>query len=468
VEDNRIEPVPDEDKTSTALDQFWIWFGANVAPINWILGALGIVLGLGFWDTILVLAVGNALGVTMFGFFVLMGQRTGVNQMVLSRGAFGRRGAYLPATFQMLICAGWIGINTWIVLDVALKVLEKMGIHGGSAVKVVVVLVIMAIQIAIATLGFYAIRNFEKWTVPVTIVVLAVMSIVAWTKGGIHWNLAGKATGSDRVTAMSQLMTAIGIGWGFGWLAYASDYSRFVPRSVPPRKLFVAAALGQFIPVMWLGILGASIATMGTGADPAVMVTTTFGALALPVLLLIMHGPIATNILNIYSSSMAALTMDWKISRYRLSLLIGAIATAFTVYLVFQNDIASKFDAWLAGLVMWMSPWAAIMFVHYYVIKRRNIDVEALYDEPHNSRVGDVRWGTVVAFVAGLAAAWSFEYGLVGPLQGPLSKSFNNIDLSWLAGLLVAGGIYYAVCRFNEGREAVSPVVAAETTEVSA
>src|SRR5215212_8043909 len=100
---NAITPVPDEYKDATPLDQFWIWAGANIAPINWVLGALGIVLGLGFWDTVVVLAAGNVLGVAIFGLFVLMGQRTGVTQMVLTRSAFGRRGAYLPALFQMVI-----------------------------------------------------------------------------------------------------------------------------------------------------------------------------------------------------------------------------------------------------------------------------------------------------------------------------------------------------------------------------
>src|SRR3712207_9472405 len=74
------------------------------------------------------------------------------------------------------------------------------------------------------------------------------------------------------------------------WLAYASDYSRFVPRAVPRSRLFWAGALGQFIPVLWLGVLGASIATPGTGADPAVIIVHTFGALAVPGLFLVQIG----------------------------------------------------------------------------------------------------------------------------------------------------------------------------------
>jgi NCS1 nucleoside transporter family len=446
---NSIAPVPDEDKDATALDQFWIWAGANIAPINWVLGALGIVLGLGFWETVVVLAVGNALGVTIFGFFVLMGQRTGVTQMVLARSAFGRRGAYLPAVFQIIIPTGWIAINTWIILDLTAALLEGLGIPGTALTKIILVLVIMGIQVGLAALGFYAIRTFEKWTVPVTLVVLVAMSLVAWTSGEINWGYAGEAEGAARWTAMSQVMTAIGIGWGITWLPYASDYSRFVPRTVPRKKLFWAGAMGQFVPVLWLGVLGASIATTGTGADPAVIIVQTFGALALPVLFLVIHGPIATNILNVYSTSVAALAMDVKVPRHVLSLIVGVFATLFTIYLVFAGNLAQNLDFWLAGVVAWVSPWGAIMFVHYYVTRRENIDIEALYQSPRASRVGDVNWAAMGSLLVGLVVTWMFLYGLVGPLQGPIARSLNGLDLSWLAGMLVTGSLYYALCRLG-------------------
>jgi nucleobase:cation symporter-1, NCS1 family len=378
------------------------------------------VLGLGFWDTVIVLAVGNAIGVTIFGAFVLMGQRTGVTQMVLSRSAFGRRGAYFPAFFQIVIATGWIAINTWIILDLSVALLERLGIPGSPVTKVVVVLVLMAIQVGLATLGFYAIRTFEKWTVPVTLVILVAMSIVAWTGGEIQWGYAGEATGAARWTAMSQVMTAIGIGWGITWLAYASDYSRFVPRTVPRSRLFWAGALGQFIPVLWLGVLGASIATTGTGADPAVIIVNTFGALAVPVLFL-----------------------------HVLTLLVGVLATAFTIYLVFAGSLAQQLDAWLVGVVAWGSPWAAIMLIHYYIIKREDIDIEALYQSPSESRVGDVNWAAMVSLLVGLVTTWLFLYGLIAPLQGPIARALNGLDLSWLAGMLTAGVLYYALYRLG-------------------
>nr|MBA3781657.1 cytosine permease [Nocardioides sp.] len=46
-DEHALDPVPEGARESTAMQQFWIWAGANIAPINWVLGALGIVLGLG-------------------------------------------------------------------------------------------------------------------------------------------------------------------------------------------------------------------------------------------------------------------------------------------------------------------------------------------------------------------------------------------------------------------------------------
>ncbi|MDX6324981.1 MAG: nucleobase:cation symporter, family [Nocardioidaceae bacterium] len=443
VGEHSLAPVPDDARTSKASHQFWIWAGANIAPINWVLGALGIVLGLSLADTITVLVIGNVIGMATFGFFVLMGQRTGVTQMVLSRSAFGRRGAYLPTAFQFVIATGWCAINTWIVLDLVTSLFGVLGIDGGKGLQVITVLVIMGLQVLIAAYGFRAIAAFEKYTVPVTLLVLAAMTIVAWTKIDVNWSYAGAGLGgADRFGAMSTIMTAIGIGWGISWFAYASDYSRFVPRDVPASKLFAASTLGQFVPVIWLGVLGATLATVSQKADPGQLIVDSFGALALPVLLLVIHGPIATNILNIYSASVCALTLDIRVDRKIVAYVVGGLATVFCIWLVYQQDFASALDGWLASMVTWVAPWGAVMLMHFYWVTRQRIDIPALYDEPGSSRLGDFRWDAIIAFVAGIVATWAFEYGIPTALQGPAAKAMNGVDLSWLAGFLVAGLIY--------------------------
>lgn len=442
--EHSLVPVPENARTSTVAHQFWIWCGANIAPINWVLGALGINLGLSLLQTILVLVVGNLIGMSVFGFFVLMGQRTAVSQMVLSRSAFGRRGAYFPALLQGLLAVGWCAINTWIILDLVVALFTKLGFQGGLVFKIVVAVIIMGVQVWLAAVGFRAIARFERWTVPITLVVLAMMTVFAWTSSGVNWGYTGDGLhGVALWSALSTLMTAIGIGWGITWFAYASDYSRFVSRSVSPRKLYFGSVLGQFIPTVWLGIFGATLATISQKVDPGELVVDAFGFLAIPVIFLVIHGPIATNVLNIYSCSLSAQTLDWKVDRRKLSYGVGILAIAFNIYLIVNGDFASSLDAWLAGLVTWVAPWATIMLIHFYGVRKGEVDVDSLFQPPRTGPLADVSWLAIIAFVLGIIATWSFEYAVPTWLQGPGAVALGGIDLSWLAGSVVAGLAYW-------------------------
>src|ERR1700744_2080499 len=46
VDQHGIEPIPEGDRDSTSWQQFWIWFGANITPTSWVVGAIGPELGL--------------------------------------------------------------------------------------------------------------------------------------------------------------------------------------------------------------------------------------------------------------------------------------------------------------------------------------------------------------------------------------------------------------------------------------
>ncbi|NUQ75005.1 MAG: cytosine permease [Polyangiaceae bacterium] len=444
IEVHGIEPIAPEARDSTPLQQLWVWMGANLAPINWVLGTLGVIFGLSVVETILVIVAGNIAGGVLFGLFSTMGHRTGVNQMVLSRSTFGRRGAYIPSFVLLLMAMGWIGVNTWIVLDLALGIAKALGVEGGMITRYAVALGIMVVQVAIAIWGFYAIRTFEKYTVPLTAAIMVIMTILTFTRIDIVWTTS-KVTGAAKFTAMTQLMTAIGIGWPISWLTMTSDYSRFVNPKYTNKQVFWGSALGMFIPTVWLASLGAAIASSGQGADPAALVAQVFGAMTIPVLFVVMHGPVATNILNIYSCSLALLSLDIRVKRWKVSALAGAVGTAVLLAFLQANDFAAAFDKWMVSILVWTSSWAGITAVEYFILRRTKVDVKALYAPPEQSIYGDFNVPALASLAAGILAAWSFEYGLVDIMRGPLATRLGNIDLSWLAGMLVGGGLYYVL-----------------------
>jgi NCS1 nucleoside transporter family len=440
-----IEPIPDADRDSTGLQQMWIWAGANIAPVNWALGALGIVLKLGLLETIAVIVLGNIVGCAIFASFTVMGHKTGVNQMVLSRSAFGIRGAYLPSILMFLMTLCWIGVNTYFPVKISVAILGQFGVPDSWLLEIAIITLVMALQVSIGVYGFYAIRTFEKYTVPPTIAIMVLMSVLAWTRPGIvNWGLTTSLPPGAHLAMLTLLMTAIGVGWGISWVTWASDYSRFVPRNVPSRSVFWYSYIGMFVPTVWLAILGATIASTTLDTDPAKMVSAVFGGpISILVLLMVLHGPIATNILNVYSAALAALSAGFRLSRIALAAIVGIAGYLVTLYFIFAPSFAKAFDNWMISLLMWMSPWAGVVLADFFIRRKGKIDIAELYRTPETSAYGDINWSGVAAFFAGLVAGWLVQDGLVGALQGPISINLlGGADLSWLFGIGVAASVY--------------------------
>jgi NCS1 family nucleobase:cation symporter-1 len=305
----------------------------------------------------------------------------------------------------------------------------------------------MAVQVVIAIVGFYLIQSFEKYTVPVAAVIVVIMSILAWTKVDVVWGHS-TAHGADKLTAYTQLLTAIGVGWGITWLTWSSDYTRFIMPGTADKKVFWTAWSAILIPTVWLGFLGASIASAGVSNDPADFVSAAFGAFSIPVLFLVMHGPVATNILNLYSATLAALSLDVKAERWKVSVVVSIVGTGALIWFIQSANWAENFDKWLASVVLWISAWAGVIFVDYVVFRRGKIDVPALYAPPGESIYGDVNWAAVIGMLAGVVAGGAWGYGLTSYLQGPIAKATHNVDLSWLTGFGVAAILYYVLRPF--------------------
>jgi cytosine/uracil/thiamine/allantoin permease len=73
----------------------------------------------------------------------------------------------------------------------------------------------------------------------------------------------------------------------------------------------------------------------------------------------------------------------------------------------------------MISLLLWMSPWAGVVLADFFI----------------------ARHGKMVA-------GWSVEDGPVPALQGSIgTKLLSGADLSWLVGIVVAGGLYLALGR---------------------
>ncbi|MFJ6686982.1 cytosine permease [Streptomyces werraensis] len=217
------------------------------------------------------------------------------------------------------------------------------------------------------------------------------------------------------------------------WVPYSADYSRFVPSRCSGQSVFWATALGMYVPTVWLAALGACLASTGQGGDPSELVIGAFGVMAL------------------YSCALAALSVGVRAARWKVTLVAGAVVTVVLLVFMQSHSFAESFDHWMTSILAWISPWAAVMLTEFFILRRGRIDLTQLYSD-HGPAW---RWRALLALAAGIAAAWSWQYGLVPLMQGPIARSMHNTDFSWLAGAVVAGGLHYLLTR-QEQRSARS------------
>jgi cytosine/uracil/thiamine/allantoin permease len=80
-----------------------------------------------------------------------------------------------------------------------------------------------------------------------------------------------------------------------------------------------------------------------------------------------------------------------------------------------------------------------------------------------------VNWAAIISLLIGLVMTWRFLYGLVAPLQGPIARALNGLDLSWLAGMLTGGLLYYALYKLGMAtpRTSAREVEVGEPTRVN-
>ena len=113
VETHGIERVSPTTRTHVRIfDNFTMWLSANLVISTVALGALAIpIFGLGFWDSVAIIIIFNALGVLPVAFFSTLGPKLVLRQMTISRFSFGWVGGIIMAIFNVGACIGWSVVN---------------------------------------------------------------------------------------------------------------------------------------------------------------------------------------------------------------------------------------------------------------------------------------------------------------------------------------------------------------------
>jgi NCS1 nucleoside transporter family len=464
IEPGGIEYIPDSERHGSPIRLFWTWVSPNMEFATVFVGILPIaIFGGGFWLTVLGVTLGSLLGSITHAILSAMGPRFGVPQMVESRAAFGFFGNLLPAALSWVTASfGWFLVNsvsgTFALVALTQQLNNNQPLLSFTAAFVIVVVA----QVLIAFIGHNMIHSFERIIFPYLTIVfgLATIIILAQAHPEVGFNAKAPLAFGGPSGAFI-LAVFISFGYAIGWNPFASDYSRYLPRSSSPMRVGLAAGLGVFVSCAVLEIAGAAAATIGKlGPNPVDLFTQPLPSwLQILVLLGIAIGAVAANVLNIYSGSMAFLTLGLKVPlalRRALSALVFGVI-GLVIGLLAQANVApgTKYENFLLLITYWITPYLAVVITDY-LLHRGQYPEAIFYDTSHRT------WKGFIAMLAGIVATIPFwDQGNPVPL-GWVPKNYPQFgDLSFFAGAIVATVVYLVL--YQVGRQPSRTRAAART-----
>ncbi|WP_426625053.1 purine-cytosine permease family protein [Leifsonia sp. McL0607] len=462
VELNGLNTIHESERRGRARDLFWPWFGANVSVFGLSYGSFLLGFGISFWQATIVGVVGIVASFLLCGVIALAGKRGSAPTMVLSRAVFGVEGNRVPSALSWLLTVGWETVLTALAVLATATVFTRLGWEGGTATKVVALIVVVGLVVAGGVIGFHLIMRMQ---VVITIVtgVLTVLYI-ALVLGHIDLGAVSALPAGDLPHVVGGFVFML-TGFGLGWVNTAADYSRYLPRTTRSSGVVGWTTFGSSLAPVLLLIFGILLAGSSESLSKAIA-ADPIGALAsllptwflVPFVIVAVLGLVGGAVLDIYSSGLALLSVGIRVPRYVAAGIDGLIMTAGAVYVVFfASDFLGPFQGFLITLGVPIAAWCGV-FVADIALRRRDYAEAELYDR--RGRYGAVRWLPIALIVVGTAAGWglvtngaadwlSWQGYLLGPLGlGGTTGDWASANLGVLVSLAVG---FLGIVLFGRG-----------------
>ena len=431
IEANGINMIQDAERKGRPRDLFWPWFAANVSVLGLSYGAFALGFGISFWQALAAGIVGIVASFLLCGFIAVAGKRGSVPTMVLGRAAFGVRGNKLPSVISWLLTVGWETVLIILATLATATVFERLGWGGGTATKIIALIIVTALTVGGGVIGFDLIMRMQAVITAVTGVLTVVFLVLV--AGKIHWHtVAHLRSGSTQefLGALVLVMT----GFGLGWVNVAADYSRYLPRRSSGGGVIGWTTFGSSLAPIFLFIFGLLLAGSSASLNTAIE-GNPIGALTtllptwflVPFAIVAVLGLVGGAVLDIYSSGLALLTIGLPAPRYVAAFIDGTVMVLGTIYVVFvaPGDFLAQFEGFLITLGVPIAAWCGIMLADI-ALRRRDYSEPELFSA--TGRYGDVRLFPIGVIVLSTIVGW----GLVT----------NSVDwLSWQGYLLHPFGL---------------------------
>ncbi len=471
-----LAPVPPERRTWRVGSFAALWISMSACIPTYMLASSLIGGGMNWSQAILTIFLGNLIVVIPMILNAHAGTRYGIPFPVFCRASFGTRGANVPALMRAFVACGWFGIQTWIGGAAIYKILgvffPSLGAAGFARFAGITLpefacfMFFWAINMLVVYKGIESIRFLLNIKAPLLIALG--LALLAWA----YQNAGGFGPILAQPSAFAPGQPKAGQFWAFfvpgltgmiGFWATLSlnipDFSRYARSQ---RDQIVGQALGLPLTMALYSFIGVAVTSATTiiyGTtiwDPVDVLTKFTNPIVLVVAMFALC--LATLATNIAANVVSPANDFAHLAPRRISFRTGGLITGVVGIVMMPwklvADPSGYIFTWLIGYSALLGPIGGIMIADYFILRRRHLNVPALYqtDGEYRYRNGF----SVVALVALIVAILPNLPGFlvtVKLIDATAVPAFfvSLYSYAWFVGFGIAFAVYIGLRRIGSG-----------------
>ncbi len=457
-----LAPLPPEQRKWGWFEIFNVWNNDIQSLFGYSLAAsLFITYGLNGWAVFAAIVLAGFIVMVLVNLTGKPSVKYGIPYPVMARASMGVQGAKFPALIRGIVAIFWYGVQTYFASTaVALLLNTLFGVGpdaatflGMTAVGWISYIIVCIFQVALFMRGIDWVGKFLNWAGPFVYIVMIALMLVIWYKAGngIFGALGSIFEGSDASDPRGPVAAFVAVvGTMIAYFAAVvinfGDFSRFVKTEEQMKRgnfwgLPVSIAFFSFIALF---VTAGTVVLFGEKlVNPADIVARvdnfwltliaaiTFFAATVGINLVANFIPPAYDIANLAPSKISA-KMGGIITAV-IAFFIGAL----WVPVISTIGIAAFVDT-LGAL---LAPLYGILVADYYLVRKRQIDLDALYSsDPKGAYYYTNGWNQKALIAFGLAAVFS-----VATVWMPALVSLSGYG--WLIGAALGAVLHLVLMR---------------------
>ncbi len=395
-----LAPVPASRRTWRVGSFAALWISMSACIPTYMLASSLIGGGMNWSQAIITIFLGNLIVVIPMILNAHAGTRYGIPFPVFCRASFGTKGANIPALMRAFVACGWFGIQAWIGGNAIYKIMSVFfpavaqnhgGLLGITWAQFACFMFFWAINMLVVYKGIDCIRWLLNIKAPLLIALGLLLLGWAYRHAGGFGPMLSQPSAFDPGQPKAGKFFAFfvpGLTGMIGFWATLSlnipDFSRYARSQ---RDQVIGQLLGLPLTMALYAFIGVAVTSATTIIygetiwDPVDVLTRFQNPAVLVVAMLALC--IATLATNIAANVVSPANDFSHLAPHRISFRAGGLITGVIGVLMMPwklvADPSGYIFTWLVGYSALLGPIGGIMIADYYVWRRKQLHLAALY-----------------------------------------------------------------------------------------